>query len=65
MLPALRRPVPELAVVCDTSGSMSDDLLAVALHLQLPVWSNDKDFEGLAVDLFTTERLLRRLGIIH
>jgi len=41
------------------------DLLAVALHLQLPVWSNDKDFEGLAVDLFTTERLLRRLGIIH
>ena len=41
------------------------DLLAVALHLQLPVWSNDKDFEGVAVDLFTTERLLRRLGIIH
>ncbi|MCL2581435.1 MAG: VWA-like domain-containing protein [Streptosporangiales bacterium] len=31
VLPALRRPVPELAVVCDTSASMTPELLEMAL----------------------------------
>src|SRR4029077_17940200 len=31
VLPPRRRPVPDVAVVCDTSGSMTEDLLAAAL----------------------------------
>jgi predicted nucleic acid-binding protein len=41
------------------------ELLALALHFRIPIWSNDRDFEGLNVDLFTTESLLRHLRIIE
>ena len=40
------------------------DILALALHLRLPLWSNDRDFEGTGVELLTTEGALRKLGII-
>ncbi len=41
------------------------ELLALALHFRIPIWSNDRDFEDVNIDLFTTERLLRPLTIIH
>ena len=40
------------------------DILALALHLRLPLWSNDRDFQGTGVELLTTEAALRKLGII-
>jgi predicted nucleic acid-binding protein len=40
------------------------DLLALALHLQIPIWSNDRDFENTRVELLTTEDLLRHLRLI-
>jgi predicted nucleic acid-binding protein len=40
------------------------DILALALQLNIPLWSNDRDFEGTGVELFTTEGLLRKLGLI-
>jgi len=39
------------------------DVLALALDLNLPVWSNDNDFEDAGVDWHTTAELLKALGI--
>lgn len=38
------------------------DLLALALTEAVPIWSQDRDFEGCGVELYTTERLLKNLG---
>ncbi len=40
------------------------ELLALALQFRVPIWSNDKDFNKVNVDHFTTADLLRHLGII-
>jgi hypothetical protein len=37
------------------------EILALALHSHLAVWSNDSDFEGVGVERFTTAELLARL----
>ncbi|MBI3272633.1 MAG: PIN domain-containing protein [Planctomycetes bacterium] len=37
------------------------DLLAVALTLDIPIWSNDRDFEASGVTRYTTAQLLRKL----
>lgn len=38
-------------------------LLALALKLGVPIWSNDRDFEGLGPSLFPTAVLLKVLGV--
>ena len=39
------------------------DVLALALHLGVPVWSNDDDFREAGVQWFTTAALFKRLGV--
>ncbi len=39
------------------------ELLALALHMKIPVWSNDNDFQVTGVEWYTTAQLLRTLGI--
>ncbi|MFZ6016754.1 MAG: PIN domain-containing protein [Nitrospirota bacterium] len=34
-------------------------LLALALELKCPIWSNDKDFEGLGIDVYRTLDLIK------
>ena len=34
------------------------DVLALTLKLGIPLWTNDRDFEGTGVEQFTTARLL-------
>ena len=40
------------------------DILALALQLNIPLWSNDKDLSNTGVEWLTTEDLLRRFGRI-
>ena len=39
------------------------DVLALALTLKLPVWSNDNDFEDAGVEWYTTAELLKTLDV--
>jgi len=38
-------------------------LAALALKLDIPIWSNDNDFRELPLPLYTTAQLLRALGL--
>jgi predicted nucleic acid-binding protein len=38
-------------------------LAALALMLQIPIWSNDRDFEGLPIEIYPTAKLLKVLGL--
>lgn len=39
------------------------DLLALAIKLSVPVWTNDQDYATSGVRIFTTSQLLKKLGM--
>lgn len=39
-------------------------LLALALKLQIPVWSNDKDFRVVPIQTYPTAALIKALGLV-
>jgi len=39
------------------------DVLALTLHMRLPLWTNDNDFEGTGIEWYTTAELLRKLRL--
>jgi predicted nucleic acid-binding protein len=41
------------------------DILALAIHFRIPIWSNDRDFEDSGIQRYTTEDLLRKLGMLE
>jgi predicted nucleic acid-binding protein len=41
------------------------ELLALAIALEIPVWSNDRDFNGTGAEWLTTEALLKRLELLE
>ncbi|MBI4686987.1 MAG: PIN domain nuclease [Nitrospirae bacterium] len=47
------------------AGRDEDDieLLALSMRLKAPVWSNDNDFRHSGVEVFTTAKLLKILGV--
>jgi predicted nucleic acid-binding protein len=52
------RAVPEARARIEARDPADVDVLALALHLDVPLWSNDRDFEGTGVRRFTTAELL-------
>jgi predicted nucleic acid-binding protein len=38
-------------------------LAALALKFQIPIWSNDRDFEVLPIEIYPTAKLLKVLGL--
>lgn len=41
------------------------EILALTLHMKIPLWSNDNDFERCGIERYTTAEILRRLGIFE
>jgi predicted nucleic acid-binding protein len=53
-----RRTIPEAVRLIGRRDPDDVAPLALALHLDLPIWTNDRDFEQTGVSLYTTAQLL-------
>lgn len=56
-----RRSLAEAQARIERRDPKDVDVLALTLSLDYPLWSNDRDFEGTGVELFTTAQLLKVL----
>jgi len=56
--------LPEAKRLLDQEDSGDVHLLALALALDVPIWSNDNDFtHALPIEVFRTAALIRLLGV--
>lgn len=56
------RQLPEARRRIENRDPDDVDLLALALAMKVPVWSNDDDFRTAGVERYTTAQLLKKLG---
>jgi len=56
-----RRRLPQALIDLGRRDPEDADALALARSLSLPIWSNDRDFDNLDVECYSTARLLRLL----
>lgn len=57
-----RRRLPAARRLIEARDPDDVDLLALALTLKVPIWTHDRDFEGVGVETCTTAQLLAKLG---
>jgi len=55
---AYRQNIPEAKRLIEHRDPDDVDVLALTLRLGIPLWSNDRDFEEVDVETFTTAHLL-------
>ena len=56
-----RQTIPQARQLMRHRDPNDPDVLAITLKLEIPLWTNDRDFEGTGVEQYTTARLLAML----
>jgi predicted nucleic acid-binding protein len=59
---AYAHAVPQALKLIGRRGPDDTEILSLALHLQIPLWSNGNDFEGTSIARYTTAEFLHKLG---